>query len=84
MKGRFTFNDNQKFKTIINLLDQPDIRTIALDFSHVDFIDSAALGMLLLLRDEAQKQDIRISLQNPNGQIQKIFELTKINQLFLS
>jgi HptB-dependent secretion and biofilm anti anti-sigma factor len=82
LSGQFTFADNHKFKQIIDSLNDPGLKAIALDFGTVDFIDSAGLGMLLLLRDECQNRNISITINSVRGQVEKIFMISKFDQLF--
>ena len=82
MNGSFTFSDNQQFRTTLKELQQKSASVIGLEMSGVDFIDSAALGMLLLLRDTMQTSGTALELRNPQGQIRKMFELSNFNDLF--
>ncbi len=81
-KGRFTFVDHQTFKPLFHLLNPDPPQRLRLDFSATEYVDSAAMGMVLLLRDEAKKHGTTVSIQNPNAQLQKLLELTRINELF--
>lgn len=82
MTGQFTFSDNVAFKQILGLLDDAQLRSLVVDFGKVDFIDSAGLGMLLLLRDECQTRNVGISIAGAKGQVEKIFLISKFDQLF--
>lgn len=82
LKGQFTFSDTQKFKNILGLLNQGELKAISLDFSDITFIDSACMGMLLLLRDECQGRKVSLNLLSPQGQVDKIFTISKFDQLF--
>lgn len=82
LKGQFTYADNQKFKAIIDSMQKGGIRQINLNFAQVDFIDSAGLGMMLLLRDLCQNRHIPISIQSAGGQVERIFMISKFDQLF--
>lgn len=82
MRGKFTFTDHEKFRSIIDLIRNSPLKTVAFDFAGVDFIDSAALGMLLIAREEAAKKSINLILANPNGQIAKMFKVSKFDSLF--
>jgi len=54
LTGRFTFDVQKAFKEAVNpLLDNPAIRTIAIDLSAASYMDSAAAGDLLLVREKA-------------------------------
>lgn len=81
LTGSFTFKDVVTFKTILNLLD--DMRpSLVLDVHHVDFIDSAALGFLLLMREKNAELKKRIVLRRPRGQVLKMFNLSRLETLF--
>ncbi len=82
LSGQFTFSDNMKFKQILEMVDSADTRALTLDFAGVDFIDSAGLGMLLLLRDECQLRNVTLAIAGAQGQVKKIFMISKFDQLF--
>jgi anti-anti-sigma factor len=79
--GKFTFSDNGSFREIIGLFDGKQ-NTFILDFSAVEFVDSAALGMLLLAREEADKRGITLEIRKPQGQVKKMFNVSKFDTLF--
>lgn len=82
LKGQFTFVENHHFNHILELTRDENIQFIEIDFTDVDFIDSAGLGMLLLLRDACQTRHMPISIHSARGQVEKIFLISKFDQLF--
>ncbi|ODU47966.1 MAG: anti-anti-sigma factor, partial [Thiobacillus sp. SCN 63-374] len=51
LNGRFDFNSHASFnETTDTLLRQANISELELDFDQVKYIDSSAMGMLLLLK----------------------------------
>ena len=50
--------------------------------AQVNFVDSAALGMLLLARDEAEKYRKQLVLRGAAGQVKKMFDMARFNMLF--
>ena len=82
LSGQFIFEDHTKFKTILAAAEDKKIHSIILDFTHVDFIDSAGLGMLLLLRDLCDKHKKPLVLRHPQGQVKKVFGISKFEHLF--
>lgn len=82
LTGQFTFADNQKFKRILEVLEAAKPESLQMHFESVDFIDSAGLGMLLLLRDQCQNRNISLSIHSARGQVEKIFMISKFDQLF--
>ena len=82
LEGKFTFSDNAKFRTIIEKFDNPEIKQIYFIMGKVELVDSAALGMLLLARDEAGKHQKNLLIKDASGQVKKMFELAHFNKLF--
>jgi anti-anti-sigma factor len=48
----------------------------------VNFLDSSALGMLLLLRDHAGGEHARIRLVNCSSDVRKILTISNFSKLF--
>lgn len=82
MEGQFTFSDTQKFKNILDLVTQDKVKSLALNLAGITFIDSSSMGMLLLLRDECQSRNIPLNIRSPQGQVEKIFRISKFYDLF--
>lgn len=80
--GEFTFFDHAHFKHITALIHEPGVSGLTLDFTQTRFIDSAGLGMLLLLRDEMQQLNLPLRLKAPKDQVQRLFQLSSFDQLF--
>ena len=83
LSGSFTFSDNQSFRALLTDIQEARPSNVTVDMGGVDFIDSAALGMMLLLRDTMQTGGISLELRNPQGQIKKMFDLSNFNELFI-
>lgn len=82
IQGTFTFNDNTKFREILQLLEDDSLDAVTLNIQQLQFIDSAALGMLLLLHDEAQKRKVHVTLSGADGQIKKMLQLSNFEEIF--
>jgi anti-anti-sigma factor len=55
LSGRFDFSAHQAFReACAAALDAAQIGELKVDLAGVDYLDSSALGMLLLLREKAQ------------------------------
>ena len=79
--GRLEFTDHDKIHQIVRLLDTNDLTCLAVELSNLDFIDSIGLGMLLYIREEAEKRSISIILRGARGEIRSLFELTKLEEI---
>lgn len=60
---------------------EPGIRLL-LDFSNVDHLSSAALGMLITLNNKVRDQNGTLRLANINKQIYEVFKITRLNKVF--
>ncbi len=81
--GRFDFNTQKEFRTAYNpLLVDATVRAIRIDFSKVDYLDSSALGMLMLMRERAQEAGKTVELCKPNETVRKILVIANFGKLF--
>lgn len=79
--GRFDFRMNQEFRNAYETV-APGVRTIVVDLSRVDSIDSSALGMLLMMRDKAGGGRT-IRLVGARATVKRILEIAKFDALFV-
>ncbi|HHH38560.1 MAG TPA: anti-sigma factor antagonist [Sedimenticola sp.] len=79
--GRFDFSTHQEFRKAYTRVD-PQQAHYHIDLSHAEYIDSAALGMLLMLREKAGGEKARITISGCQGGVRQILEVSRFNQLF--
>lgn len=82
MSGKFTFSDHPHFRPVIEKISENDLRQIIFYMDKVEFVDSAALGMLLLTHDEAEKHNKKITISGATGQVKKMFNAARLGTLF--
>jgi anti-anti-sigma factor len=83
LKGRFDFNAHHAFRQAgEEALQQPHVSRIFIDFANVDYLDSSALGMLLILREKAQAAGRSIELKNCRNTVAQVFEIANFGKLF--
>lgn len=81
IEGRFDFSSHQEFrKAYEDLGSSPNTYTV--DMRETTYLDSSALGMLLLLRDHAGGDEAKISIVNCNDDVKKILTISNFEQLF--
>lgn len=81
VEGRFDFSTHQDFRHAYEAqADWP--KRYQIDLAGVDYLDSSALGMLLLLRDHAGGDDARIQLSNCRPDVRKVLTISNFEQLF--
>ncbi len=82
LRGSFTFKDHHSFRAVLDALGASRGSTRLLDLSKVEFLDSAALGMLMIAEDETSRTHGKLILRNPSNQIARLFELSAMDTLF--
>lgn len=82
--GRFDFNVHRDFRDCAdNALATENVREVVVDLSSVDYMDSSALGMLLVLRDKASRlSNIAISIRGARGTVKQVLDIANIGKLF--
>ncbi len=81
LSGRFTYNEHESFQNSLEALLERELTEVTIDLSSLKFIDSAGLGMLLLMRDKIPAHT-HISLSGAQEQVRKILTLTHLDQVF--
>jgi anti-anti-sigma factor len=78
--GRFDFNSHRDFREAYQK-HGPSVHYL-IDMRATDYIDSSALGMLLLLREHAGGEKSRITIANPRPEVRSIFSVANFEKLF--
>lgn len=81
LPGSFDVSQYEEFKLICQKFKADDNR-FEVDFTQTQYMDSSALGMLLLLREQVKGDKERVLLTNVTGTTLKILEIAQFNQLF--
>ena len=81
--GRFDFNAHREFKEGYSpLLADTTIQSLEVNLSALEYLDSSALGMLLMLRERAESAGKQLALSKPSPTVVKILEIANFNKLF--
>lgn len=81
VEGKFDIGQYESF----NAAYQPHLRNISkvvVDLDKTTYLDSSALGMLLLLRERMGNNTESVKLINTNPDVRKILEIANFQQLF--
>jgi len=76
VSGRFDFSMHRTFRDVWQKARGVD--TCIIDMRETTYIDSSALGMLLLLREDYQ----RVVIRNCPSTVMKVFSIAKFETLF--
>ena len=83
MSGRFDFKLHREFKdTYTPLMDNAAIREIEIELSAVDYLDSSALGMLMLLNERATALNKSITLLNTSSMVSQVLQVANFDKIF--
>jgi len=78
ISGRFDFRLIKDFQQLLS----KSPRTWVVDFTGVDYVDSSALGMLLLLRERVHGDAQRVLLRGLHGQPRDVLVMAKFDRMF--
>ena len=78
--GRFDFSSHKEFRDAYKS-SAPDADFV-IDMSSTDYMDSSALGMLLLLREHAGGDKASIKIIGCTSDIKKILTISNFHKLF--
>lgn len=83
LTGRFDFNTHRDFRSAYEApVSDAEVREIEVDFAGVDYLDSSALGMLLMLRDKASGTGKEVGLANVRGNVKQVLDIANFGKLF--
>jgi anti-anti-sigma factor len=82
--GRSGFGDYKQIEQLCQAIAESGgrWRQVTIDLSGVEFMDSAGLGLLLLLRDQCERYQATVRVKNPQGQVLKMLEVSRLGELF--
>lgn len=81
IEGRFDFSSHQEFRESYEAAGERP-QEYLLDMGSTTYLDSSALGMLLLLRDYAGGDSAQIQIVNCSVDVRKILSISNFEQLF--
>ncbi len=83
LKGRFQFDSHREFRSAYDpYIADPAVRVVVLDFAGVAYLDSSALGMLLLLREKLAAVRKEVEIVGAQGAVKQVFDIANFARLF--
>jgi anti-sigma B factor antagonist len=67
---------------LFQLVEEDNKSRLLLNFQHVEFLSSAALGKLITLDKKVKAHGGKMKLSNIRPEIYEVFAITKLNKLF--
>jgi len=81
VSGRFDFQLYDDFRGAYNDTAGEGVKYIV-DMNGTEYLDSSALGMLLLLREHAGGDSANVSITNTREEVKKILAVANFEKLF--
>lgn len=83
LPSRFDYAFHRKFgEAYSKALESSTIQEIVLDFSQVEYIDSSALGMMVLMQKKMVERNKKVKIKAAHGATQEILKMANMNKLF--
>lgn len=82
ISGRFDFSTHEEVRRCFDNALKESTKDIHLDLGKVDYLDSSALGLLLVLRDKAKHANRQIVLINVQGLVKQVLDIANFKKLF--
>ena len=81
VRGKFDFQAHREFRVAYAKYEGKNHQFVV-DLSGTDYMDSSALGMLLLLRQHAGGDSANVVISQPNPTISKILTIANFTKMF--
>lgn len=80
ISGRLDFKSNEEFRRSYEAF--PKGTSFTVDLSRVEYLDSSALGMLLLLRRHAGDRPESVRLVNAPATVGRVLQIANFDKMF--
>lgn len=83
LPNRFDYSFHRQFGDMYApLINDPSCKEIVLDFSQVEYLDSSALGMMVLLQKKSSGNNIQVKIKGARGATNDILKMANMQKLF--
>lgn len=81
VSGKFDFQLYDEFRCSYDETDGVGVHYVV-DLASTEYLDSSALGMLLLLREHAGGDNSNVDISNASSNVKKILDVANFSKLF--
>ena len=83
LNGRFDFSTHREFSNCYcAAIADENVQQLEVELGLVDYLDSSALGMLLLLSERAKIANKSVALVNPNEIVAQVLDRLSFGRIF--
>ncbi|WP_137936352.1 STAS domain-containing protein [Chitinivorax sp. B] len=83
LAGQFDFNSHRDFRQCCEtVIANPEVNEVQIDFQRVTYLDSSALGMLLLVKEKVNAANKSLALVNCKDTVRQVLEIACFGKIF--
>ena len=82
LSGSFTFRDHDTFFEVVSMIKTGYNKKMVFNFADCDFLDSAALGMLVIAHDESAAKEVTLSIKGAKGKVKDVLYAARFDTLY--
>ncbi len=83
ISGRFDFSSHKEFREAYRNTPSGSDNEFTIDMSGTEYVDSSALGMMLLLREHAGGDQAKVSVSGCRKEVKDILIVSNFDKLFI-
>ena len=80
LEGNFTYTQRKAFQAMLKTVCTDQVEEVVIDLSQVAFLDSAALGLLMISHRQLEAERRKLSLAYPQPTVRQIIELANLHK----
>ena len=81
LEGRFDFGARKVFKDAVERIQKEGCLHIILNMERVSFVDSSALGLLVIAHQNLKIKQAQLSLVNPQPYVRQVLDLANVPKM---
>ncbi len=83
LPSRFDYSFHRQFGELYTpLIENATCKEIVLDFSQVEYLDSSALGMMVLLQKKSSNSAKKVKIRGARGATDDILKMANMQKIF--
>lgn len=83
LPNRFDYSYHRQFGDLYTpIIEEATCSEIILDFSQVEYLDSSALGMMVLLQKKSSGKYIKVKIKGARGATEEILKMANMQKIF--
>jgi len=80
--GDFIYNDHDEFLEIVKKIKKAEYEKMYLNFSECNFLDSAAMGMLVIASDAANECGVKLAIKGAKDRVKRVLYAARFDTIF--